>query len=346
MLPMHNSMKKIIFSLAFAFFSLSAFALNWEDFSLSVEPLFGLKAGQVDEFVFLKDSQASSDTLSELNWEIKPELYYGLKIRGTWKDFFEESYITAGIPLKTGVMTDSDWLNIETEGLPSSVYSYKTCFSEHDNELAYDIQFGFKGGYDFSVLPWLHILPAIAFDYANFKFNGKNGSGLYGYGSDGAAFFKENGYYASYDDAENQYVVDFSGYDVISYQRVIYYFWLGTDVSFVLPYHFAVDAGFFFTPYVYAVSYDSHKYGSKKVDYADLTYDFFSAFKGSLGVTYAISERHSVSLTAGYFYLRTMRGNDYSKLSTSKTYSLDESVEGGAGAHYFDVTLSYRFKIF
>ena len=192
MLPMHNSMKKIIFSLAFAFFSLSAFALNWEDFSLSVEPLFGLKAGQVDEFVFLKDSQASSDTLSELNWEIKPELYYGLKIRGTWKDFFEESYITAGIPLKTGVMTDSDWLNIETEGLPSSVYSYKTCFTEHDNELAYDIQFGFKGGYDFSVLPWLHILPAIAFDYANFKFNGKNGSGLYGYGSDGAAFFKEN----------------------------------------------------------------------------------------------------------------------------------------------------------
>ena len=36
------------------------------DFFLDVEPLFGLKNGLVDEYVFLKNSAYSSDKLSEL----------------------------------------------------------------------------------------------------------------------------------------------------------------------------------------------------------------------------------------------------------------------------------------
>ena len=345
MLPMHNSMKKIIFSLAFAFFSLSAFALNWEDFSLSVEPLFGLKAGQVDEFVFLKDSQASSDTLSELNWEIKPEFYYGFKLNGGWKQFFANTRLSFGIPKNTGLMIDSDWHNTspsEVSAEKAAGHDYKTAYSEHDNHLDYDLNFGFKLGYDFSVKEKYKILPAFAFDYSNIKFTAKNGYGKYGYGTD-KTFKTKNGYYAQYQDTENQYRVSYNGMRIATYNRITYFFWLGSDFSADLPKNFEVNTGFFFTPYIYAVSYDRHL--TRSIDFADLTIGFFGAFKWNLGATYNITPKHSVSLNAEYLYMRVLRGKDYFKQASSNTYKESSEADGGAGAKYFNLTLSYKFKI-
>ena len=329
-------MKKIILSLTFIFFSFSSFAVSLEDFSLSVEPLFGMKWGQVDEYVFLKQSKQSSDKLSELNWEIKPELYYGLKIRGGWKGFFEESHFTAGIPMKSGQMLDSDWQNIQYTSANGGNTS-QTNYSESDNLLDHDISFGFKGGYEFQVKEIFKIKPAVAFEYQNIKFTGKNGKAWYGSSKSGG------GYYA-YDDTENQTVTDFTGKEVIKYQRVADYLWLGSDFAVKLPMGFSVNTGFFLAPYVYAISYDNHL--MKGVDYADKTIGFFAAFKWNLGASYNINERHSVSLNASCFYMRVLRGDDYYKADTSTVYKKSSDSDGGAGTKYFDLTLSYRFKIF
>ena len=338
-------MKKIIFSLAFALLSLSAFALNLENFSLSVEPLFGMKWGQIDEYVFFNNCAYDDDKLSELNWEIKPEFYYGLKISGGWKDFFGESYFSAGIPKETGLMIDSDWLNVSVSNAQD--YQYKTNYSESDNRLDYDINFGFKGGYDFQIKDFINIKPALAFDYSNIKFTASGGTGWYGKSAS-----IDGRYYAPYSDTENRDVHNFSG-RVITYKRIAYTFWLGSDFSIALPLpdfltgdsqSLSLNTGFFISPYVYAVSFDAHL--SRKSDFADLTVDYFSAFKWNLGLTYEFNSRHSLSINANYFYMKVLRGDDYEKTSSDTNYTKSTYADGGAGAKYFDINLSYKFKIF
>nr|MCR4822157.1 hypothetical protein [Treponema sp.] len=323
------------------FLSAPLFSLSREDFSLSVEPLFSIRSGQIDEYVFLKKTNYDSDKLSELNWDLKPELNYGLKIKGGFRGFFEETHFTAGIPMNTGIMADSDWFNIAKSGLSSNML-YKTNYSESDNYLDYDFSFGFKGGYEFKLFNFISLKPALAFEYQNIKFTGKNGTAWYGNAVSGT--------YAAWNDEDNRTIKDFSGKKVIAYQRILYYFWLGSDFAFKLPAiphipgNFIIDTGFFFTPYLYCVSYDQHCLTG--TDYADLTPGYMAAFKWNLGLTYQLSKRHAIIFNADYFYMRLLRGKDYQKSNSSTKYTLASDAEGGAGASYFDFTISYRFNIF
>ncbi len=328
-------MKKILLSLAFSFLSFSAFSIDWSLFSLSVEPLFGMKYGQLDEYVFLKQTQYSEDKLSELNWKIKPELQYGIKIRGGWNGFFEETHFTAGIPMDCGKMTDSDWMNIKYANQENSLY--KTNYSESDNHLDYDISFGFKGGYEFRFFEIISIKPALAFEYQNTKFTGKNGTAWYGKSKDPSGKYP-------YDDSEHQETHDFSGKRVVGYNRISDIIWLGSDFAVSLSSNFEINAGFFLSPYTYTVSFDNHLLTS--MDYADKTIDSFSAFRWNFGVSYRIAERHFINLNASCFYMSLIRGETYEKSSSQSTYTKSTVAEGGAGAGWFDLTLSYRFKIF
>ena len=334
-------MKKIISALIFITLSFSGFALSSEDFSLSVEPLFGMKWGQIDEYVFLKECTYDDDKLSELNWEIKPEFYGGAKVSGGWKKFFGELQFSAGFPMQTGLMMDSDWLNIEYLSANGG-NSVKTNYSEHDNHLDYDIRFGIKGGYDFSAIEYFNIKPSIAFDYENIKFTGKGGTGWYGH-TVGQDDRYDNGPWYQYDTSDHQKVFKFAG-DVISYNRVSYYFWLGSDFCVSLPYNFKINTGFFVSPYLYAESFDSHFLTGE--DYADKTPGFFSAFKWNLGAEYKITERYSIILNSTAFYMRELRGDSFAKSTSSKTYAKDTTVDGGAGAWEFNAAISVRFTLF
>ena len=312
---------------------------NWH---LALEPLFGLKIGQIDEYVFLKESNYSDDTLSELNWELKPELYAGLKVQGGWKHIFGELSLSAGIPMRTGCMKDYDWLNNQSGIAASQSDNWLTCYSEHDNYLERDFSFGVKGGYEFAPWHFLSITPALAFDYNSIKFSGEDGEGWYGYGAV-SDFYREHGYYAAYNDAENQYHWEFDG-QVIAYSRESYYLWLGADAVFTLPWHISVCAGLFLAPYVYAVSYDSHL--TTKTDFADVTDGAFAAVKGNLGVAYQFDRHSSVRCGAEYFYQKTLRGDDYSKAAGADRYKLSTDADGGAGARFWTFSLSYRLTFF
>ncbi|MBB5225002.1 omptin family outer membrane protease [Treponema ruminis] len=307
-------------------------------FSLSVEPLFGMRWGQINEYVFLKESYFKRDKLSELNWEIKPEWYYGAKISGGWKNIFLETGFKIGIPMRSGKMMDSDWQNIQFAAEDGG-NTWKTNYSESKNYLEEDFQFSVKAGYDFHLYQIVKIKPAVAFDYQTIKFMGKGGTGWYG-----KSMNQAGAPYYHYSDTSHQEIKDFSGRKVIGYRRVADYLWLGSDFSIDLPMNFEANTGFFFAPYVYAVSYDNHFL--KSVDYADLTYGYFAAFKWNLGLSYTIAKRHSILFNANYFFMRVLRGEDYSKSSSKNSYDLASGYEGGAGARYFDMTLSYRFKIF
>lgn len=352
-------MKKFFYASFIFLFSLSAFAVSKKDFSVEIEPLFGLKSGQVDEYVFLKESNYDDDKLSELNWEFDHEFYGGLKVATGFKNIFLETSFSAGIPETVGTMKDSDWFNLKLSNAEN--YQYQTTYSESDNSLEYDLSYKIKAGYDFK-LPQIKqlktsIKPFVGYQYKIFKFNGKDGTQWYPRTLSG-------GYYAEWTDSEN---VDFNTMHgiPIAYKRQISIFWIGLDAEFNLFESFVFMTGFKISPYLYAESVDNHfntdstksfytsvgqtnYYGSSSKDYLDVTPGFFAAFNWNLGAEYKITKRQSICLNAEYFYMRVLRGNDYEKDSSqSKFKSSNKSnyVDGGAAEHYLTVSLSYKFKL-
>lgn len=311
-------------------------------FSLSVEPLIGVKNGQVNEYVFLKEPIYDCDKLSELNWEIKNEFYSGLKLNGSYKNVFLEAGFTAGFPLKCGTMKDSDWLNnnISASVTETSGHDYKTHYSESHNYIDYDISASLKTGYSFK-LPELKkisakISPFFEFEYQLFKFTAKNGTGWYGNETDG--------YYAAWNDEGNRSIKYFSG-DVISYKRQNFIFWLGGSIAFNLPKDFSVGAGFKFSPFVYSESIDCHHLTGSY--YLDIVSDFCSLFNYNFNTEYKIDSKKSICLNADYIYMKTLRGKSYS--SGSQKWSKDNELkasEGGADQHCFNISLSFKYKFF
>lgn len=341
-------MKKVLpLVLAIPFFSIFASVYATAEikktyFSLSVEPLIGIKNGQVNEYVFLKEPIYDCDKLSELNWEIKNEFYSGLKLNGSYKNVFLEAGFTAGFPLGCGTMKDSDWLNNDPASVTeTSGHDYKTNYSESDNYINYDISASLKTGYSFK-LPELKkisakINPFFEFEYQLFKFTAKNGTGWYGNETDG--------YYASWNDEENHRTIkNFSG-DVISYKRQNFIFWLGSSIEFKLPKDFSLGAGVKFSPFVYSESIDCHYL--RELYFLDIVSDFCSLFNCNFDTEYKIDSKKSICLNADYLYMKTLRGKSYS--SDSQKWSKDNELkdsEGGADQHCFNISLSFKYKFF
>lgn len=334
-------MKKIIIPAITSFFILPAliFAdVRKEDFSFSIEPLFGLKNGVVDEFVYKLDCAYDDNKWSELNWDIKNELYGGLKLNGEFRNIFLETSFTAGIPKSSGITKDSDWRNIECTNAED--YQYKTNYSEHDNYFDYDIGAKVKAGYSFKLLQdkkvKLALKPFAEFQYENFQFTCKDGTCWYGAYS--------NGHFARWNDWDNQ--ADNSGDksgDVMSYQRQNLIIWLGGDIEVALPKNFTVFTGFKFSPYLYSESIDSHYLTSTY--YLDITPGYFGAFDCNLGVEYAFTKRQSITLGAEGFYMRELEGDDYIN-NTKKWYRNGKAkdADGGSAQRYINITLSYKYK--
>lgn len=333
-------MKKLPFILALELFSfLAAAQIKKTDFSFSVEPLFGLKNGVVDEYVFLKESSYSSDKLSELNWDIKNELYGGIKLNGSFKNVFLETSFTAAIPKSSGITKDSDWLNTQIKNTEN--YQYKTNYSEHDNYIDYDIGAKVKAGYEFKLLQdtkvKLSLKPFAEFQYENFQFTCKDGTCWYGADLES--------YYARWNDWDNQRsdAGDKSG-KVMAYQRQNLILWLGSDFKIELPKNFTILAGFKVSPYLYSESIDSHYL--TPTYYLDVTPGYFSVFDANLGVEYSLTKKQSFVLTAEGFYMKTLRGNDYinSKKKWSKDDKSDEA-DGGSAQRYINITFAYKIQI-
>ncbi len=336
-------MKKLPLILTLLFFSFLATAqVKKTDFSFSVEPLFGLKNGIVDEYVFYKNSSYSDDKLSELNWDIKNEVYGGIKLNGSFKNIFLETSFTAAVPKSSGITKDSDWQNVTHANCEA--YQYKTNYSESDNYIDYDIGTKVKAGYEFKVLQdkkvKLSLKPFAEFQYENFQFTSKDGTKWYG--------IETTDYWYSYKDTNNRIVAKFSddaSYNgkSLSYQRQNLIIWLGSDFKIELPKNFAVLTGFKVSPYMYSESIDSHYLRDKY--FLDVTPGFFSIFDANLAVEYALTKKQSIILGAEGFYMKTVRGDDYvnSKKKWSKD-SKEKTVDGGAAQKYINITFAYKYK--
>ncbi len=323
-------MKKFLAALVFALLSLSAFP-----FTFSIAPVGGIRSGQIDEYVFLKECDYESDKLSELNWNFGSEYYAGGRIGAKWNHFFLNGEFIFGFPMKVGSMCDSDWLNADVKN--AGDYQYKTNWSHHDNYLESDFSFSMKCGVEFRAVEnsrlSFSISPFVGFEYDKIKFRGENGYAWYGN--------SRNGYYLPYTD-EDRTEYTFDG-KVISYERRTFLSWLGGEGKIEFSKAIAFSLGFQVSPFVYAESIDTH--WSKKMMYGDKTPGFFSAFRWHASQSIFLGGHSYLNLSARWLYVGVLRGDSYSKSISGSYYTKDETCDGGAGEFFFDISLSYEIRI-
>ncbi len=311
------------------------------DFYLEVEPLFGLKNGLVDEYVFLKNPIYSDDKLSELNWDVKNEFVVGANFKAVYKLFYLQTSLIAGIPAKSGLMKDSDWRNNDpTEVSATSGYDYKTHYSESDNNIDYDFSSGINFGAIFSFFDeravHLSLTPFFGFEYQIFKFTATDGTAWYGN-------ILSEGYWAEWNDISNRTVGTFSG-DVISYKRQNFILWLGGNLEFELPYNFVLGAGIKVSPWVYSESVDNHWLRSE--DFLDAVSGFFSIMDLSFSAEYKFTPKTSICLQSEWLCSRLLRGDNYDKSHSADIWEKNPSVEGGAAQKYLNFYISFRYRFF
>jgi hypothetical protein len=364
-------MKKIILPALFALLLLNSnlfsqesgqkkVLLNYDDsdyesvWKLAIRPSFGIKNGDIGEYVFLKDPIYSDDKLSYLDWNFSPEYYFSLGVDSGYKSFKFGLNLWTAIPTACGKIQDYDWFNNYSVYVTStSGHDYLTNYSESDNYISHDAGFSVNAGWDFEIAKVLHINPFAAFEMSETKFKAKGMYASYGFKTS-----DESGdtYFYPYNDSDPSHVYnpsENSSTTVLSYKRDLYLVWVGLNLDYTLPQQWTLDrpltikAGFSASPYVYAFNEDYHPFALYGPTYfADICEGFFKAFKINAGLNYGITRKLSVNFDFSYFILNEIRGETYSRLATSKTWSHPTDSQGGADAEWFDISLGVKYTFF
>ena len=319
---------KIRIALAALFCAFSAYAGDWQ---VDIAPSFGLKSGQLGEYVFLSDCSYSDDTLSYLQWNYKNP-YIALKTDFAYKRLSLENSVYYGWGIFRGEMTDSDWQNVMYSNLSAS--QYKTNYSESDNFTKRDVGVSTKLSFAFLPLEFLKIKPFAAVDFSYMRFTARGGD--YSYGKQYGNFF-----YA-YDDDEHNYTGAFSG-DVLYYRRWSLWTWLGAGIEAAGE---RLRSGFdlALSPYYFAADVDTHCLTGMR--YVDMAEEAFAAWKIAYFIEAAVTKRSAIGFQISYLDTDVLRGKTYHKSISGGKYEQDSTSECGIDERSLNLSLYYRLRIF
>lgn len=320
--------KRIIYILIFlissaAIHSQSSKELN--PISLSFEPEFGFLTGKIVENVWNVTSRISSSfvtltpttKLSRLDWQIKNNMYSGLKIE---LKIYEKLYLGFGFKEGfkgiCGVMEDYDWKSPDPEHL--------TNYSWHKNELNTFTQLDLLSGRIFSLetkLP-VTLIPQLGIHIEKIGFTGIGG-------------------YKTYEN-ENWKYVAFSDSPIIQYSQQVLAlsFKLRTNVDFFNFAGLRFDIALDFVPSINAL--DSHV--GKSAYYNDRIKDA-CLLQSELFLYGKIGKSHRIGIKGSVEYIPDAYGFTYYSNQSIKDLSdtPDSSNLGGTSRLMFTYALVYQF---
>jgi len=292
----------------------------------------GIRYGEAHEFVYTGDK-----ILSELVWDLKPAAELGLNLDLCWAEgLLIKSGLLFGIPQQTGTMTDSDYLNLLSDGT-----TYKTTFSSHDAYLEHSIDMSINAGWKFNLrilgpesrFP-VSITPTLGFRYMNIKWSGQNG-----YLQHTSAV---GGVYPAWDKDQPKTAAIGT---VIDYQQQYWIPQAGITIVIPVGNRISVDLGAQGSPVVFCNGTDNHYPGTVYADYWDFTDAAYSTvytdvltygilIEPDMAVRIIINERLSVLMDARWTYITNLRGDTFSRssLGGSTTKYSEASGQGGGAA--------------
>lgn len=345
-------LKKIVYCTAL----LSAAALlpaqnsdSGNDFpwKLNITPSATIRSGEQMEYVYMNNVNGDKARLSKIEWDENPVIFFGADLAAGYRNFYINGGAKIALPSDTGDMCDSDWQNIKDLAPGDQYYDAQTDFSTHTNRLNFYYALNAGLSYDFKFnlknTP-VHLQPFAQFEYEYSDFKACDGTGIYGYVSSEDSPKHPYTEYAPYGRKQ-----DYSGYDVIQLERIVYKTWLGFSAEIEMPRGFNAGLSLAVLPFVYAQSLDSHLFSNYSSYpnryYLDTLHDFLKGFKVSAKLEKECTPHHFIFIKASFEIIPEFNGTSaVSENERNGVYAVSSDTSG-ASFSWFEFSAGYTFKL-
>jgi outer membrane protease len=264
----------------------------------------GVLYGTARELVFATGAYTGAAyTQSALDWALQPAWIAGAALEAKTTAGLTGSLSVAGaIPGKTGLISDSDWLDYNDYG-----YTYVTNLTAHDCFTERAVFVDARVGWELRPFDWLALEPFGSVSLMSLKWTARDGYLQFppGYITGTATL--------PYPPASTDPVVPLSG-TIILYQQD----WLipgaGINVSFGPKDKLEARLTLLFSPYLFCADLDNHEFANNPSK-GYLTTDFYDTLRGGLLLEPAASvrmktgERTTLSLNASLRYVFGLVGD-------------------------------------
>ncbi|MDR2142794.1 MAG: omptin family outer membrane protease [Treponema sp.] len=297
-------------------------------FALSVET--GFLYGTSYEIVY--NFAGSSRYTSELQWKSTPLWFIGLAAEyGPVKPFVRPGFfgtleIKLGMPGKTGVIEDRDWL------IPGAL----THFSSHDNHTKAAVFADLGGGFSVPLTGGLLLRLSLDVSYMYLKYEAHDGYIQYGLNNHKPDPFKP---YVSWDPKWAKVPINGLGMDYSQH-----WFIVGPGMGMVLRlWRFSLSFSLSIRPLAVCVDFDNHFLREPPfLVVGELFGGFFIEPKG--GVSFALNEHCELAIKAAYRYIGETRGNaTYYEYYSSGTKETEYADSAGAAYRAFQAALTFTW---
>ncbi|MDR1149022.1 MAG: omptin family outer membrane protease [Spirochaetaceae bacterium] len=291
-------------------------------YTFSISSFFGIKYGHAEEIVY-KDSGTDAK-LSQLLWNIKPLFYWGAAFdffqrnpMARW-GFFANATLQAGLPARTGVMEDRDWM-AAGGGLSH--------FSSHDNYTEDALFLDISAGSSIPIGGIMRLKVFAGLSFMSLKWMARDGYFQY------ASKIGETGTYNDWDSSLPKVPVYGPG---IHYQQDWLIFSPGIAAHIPLFERFDIGVYFKIGPVIFCYDLDDHL--ARNLQFSEFMYGgIMLEPKGVFA--FSLNERVKFSLDISYRFMAGARGDTEVKDTNTNIVQTSKST-GGSSYSALDAALS------
>jgi len=307
---------------------------------LALVPFTEVHIGEAHEYVYYDDK-----TLSELVWDMKPLTFAGLEAKAGWDRSLQLSAeVSGGLPMVTGTIEDSDWLNLLSNGNTD-----QTTFSKHDADLEFAFRWSAEAGWDLPIpldgpgsTEKIRITPSLGFRYMIWKWNARDGYAQHTADSGG-------GVYPAWDPDMPKSTV--KGIP-ISYMQEYWMPTLGLEMAIPAGSRILVTPGISGSFWVNCNGTDNHFAAVSGYDFTGSTtstiyYDLMDGgwlVEPRIEASWQASPRWSIQFAARWTRISGLRGNTAEQSSEGGTIYWSRESDGDGGGASLE-TVSFRLGV-
>ena len=323
-----------------SFYSIFPLSAQGSGYALSLSPQFGFVYGQAEEIVYPSPpGKYKAEKLSQLLWDMKPVLYYGLSLDFSranplekWGGFAKLS-LKNGIPGISGNIENRDWMSVENDAL--------THYSIHDNDARELFLFDLSAGFSLPLSGAFLLKTAVSVSYMRFSF-----SGMYGMGTYAREVNAYSGIY--YPITDNPILKPFTKDDgfngkVINYTQDWLAVTSGLSLAYYFLHYFLVELSFQISPFILCAALDEHLVQPKTIQYRDYLQNGLF-LEPAFRFAFAANKWLEFSVGCSWRHIAVPPGTSYQRSYGRGNYLLQDS-ESGAGLSMLDTGLCVTIRL-
>jgi outer membrane protease len=324
-------MRKMFFGVLLAVMTLTLSAqeqaVTINGHTLSLGASVGVLYGQSEEIVYLDKN--TNTKLSQLLWDLKPLVYAGADLNYRWRKpatrlgVFSDVSFKLGIPMKSGVMEDRDWIALNYP-------QWLTHYSVHDNKTETAILADADMGLSFQIFSRFLLKAYLSYSLMYFSWRASGGSLLYptwDIDGDGAS------------DGEHSYFPN--PVDVITYQQAWHILSPGIGFYGEFNRYFNAEIAFKASPLIWCITVDDHILRDLIITN---TLDIGLFIEPSLLFSFTPNNFFTLSLGVQYRNISLIRGDSTYKEAGTPA-QMYKNI-GGAGYSVLDAGIIATFRLF